>query len=118
VTSNADHNWRIAKSIFAGPANSTLIQRTTFEALNGKTVGDFNLYLLLKPYLKNVAANNSATTVVSGGDAYLVAASGDRSEFSAHRASLPWTVQNNITMVSNAYVAVNDGWQDLNVNSR
>src|ERR1700759_5099284 len=58
VTSNAAHDWRITKSIFTDPANSTLIQRTTFEAFNGKTVGDFNLYLLLKPYLKNVAANN------------------------------------------------------------
>ena len=117
VTSNAAHNWRITKSIFTDPANSTLIQRTTFEAFNGKTVGDFNLYLLLKPYLKNVAANNSAMTVLSGGDAYLVASSGDGSEFSALRASLPWTVQNNIAMVSNGYVGVNDGWQDLNVSN-
>ena len=117
VTSNAAHNWRITKSIFADPANSTLIQRTTFEALNGKTIADFNLYLLLKPYLKNVAANNSAMTVVAGGDTYLVAGSGDGSEFSALRASLPWTVENSIVMVSNGYVGVNDGWQDLNVNN-
>jgi glucoamylase len=117
VTSNAAHDWRITKSIFADPANSTLVQQTTFEALNGKTVADFNLYLLLKPYLKNVAANNSSMTVISGGDAYLVASSGDGSEFSALRASLPWTVQNGVAMVSNGYVGVNDGWQDLNVNN-
>ena len=61
VTGNAGHDWRIAKTIFADPSNNTLIQETTFEALNGKTVGDFNLYLLYKPYLKNVAANNNAT---------------------------------------------------------
>ena len=117
VTSNAAHNWRITKSIFTDPANSTLIQETTFEALDGKTVADFNLYLLYKPYLKNVAANNNAMTVVSGGDTYLAAGSGDGSEFSALRASLPWTVQNEITMVSNGYVGVNDGWQDLYVNN-
>jgi len=30
VTSNADHSWRITKTIFADPSNSTLIQQTTF----------------------------------------------------------------------------------------
>jgi glucoamylase len=117
VTGNAGHNWRITKSIFADPSNSTLIQQTTFEALNGKTVGDFNLYLLYKPYLKNAATKNSAMTVVSGSNTYLVAASGDGSEFSALGASLAWTVQNNVTMVSNGYYGVNDGWQDLYVNN-
>ena len=57
ATVNAGHNWRITKTIFADPSNNTLIQETTFEALNGKTVGDFNLYLLYKPYLKNAAAD-------------------------------------------------------------
>ena len=113
VTGNAGRNWRIAKTIFADPSNSTLIQETTFEALNGKTVGDFNLYLLYKPYLKNVAANNSAMTVASGGSAYLVASSGDGSAFSALGASLGWTMQNGAVMTSNGYFAVNDGWQDL-----
>ncbi len=113
VTGNAGHNWRITKVIFADPSNSTLIQETTFQALNGKTVGDFNLYLLYKPYLKNAAANNSGSTVVSGGAAYLVASSGDGGEFSALRASLDWTVENGITMASSGYYGVNDGWQDL-----
>jgi glucoamylase len=117
VTGNAGHDWRIAKTIFADPSNNTLIQETTFEALNGKTVGDFNLYLLYKPYLKNVAANNSAMTVGSGGNAYLVASSGDGSEFSALGASLGWTVQNGAVMASNGYFAVNDGWQDLFVSN-
>jgi glucoamylase len=117
VTGNAGHDWRIAKTIFADPSNNTLIQETTFEALNGKTVGDFNLYLLYKPYLKNVAANNSAMTVGSGGNAYLVASSGDGSEFSALGASLGWTVQNGAVMASNGYTAVNDGWQDLFVSN-
>ncbi|HZZ60945.1 MAG TPA: glycoside hydrolase family 15 protein, partial [Roseiarcus sp.] len=117
VTSNAGHDWRISKTIFADPSNSTLIQETTFEALNGRTVGDFNLYLLYKPYLKNVAANNSALTVASGGKTYLAAGSGDGSEFSALGASLAWTVQNGVAMASNGYTGVNDGWQDLIVNN-
>ncbi|MBV9287247.1 MAG: hypothetical protein JO288_05395, partial [Hyphomicrobiales bacterium] len=90
---------------------------TTFEALDGKTVGDFNLYLLYKPYLKNVAANNSAMTAVSGGNTYLIAGSGDGTEFSAVGASRAWTAQNNIAMVSNGYTGTNDGWQDLYVNN-
>jgi glucoamylase len=117
ATSNAGHGWRIAKTIFADPSNNSLIQETTFEALNGKTVGDFNLYLLYKPYLKNFAANNSAMTVGSGANAYLVASSGDGSEFSAVGASLPWTVENGAVMASNGYYAVNDGWQDLFVSN-
>jgi glucoamylase len=117
TTSNASHNWRIAKTIFADPSHNTLIQETTFEALNGKTAGDFNLYLLYKPDLKNVAANNSATTVASGANSYLVASSGDGSTFSALGASLGWTVQNGVSMISNGYYGVNDGWQDLFVNN-
>jgi glucoamylase len=113
TTSNAGHNWQITKMIFADPANSTLIQQTTFRAQNGKTVGDFNLYLLYKPYLKNAAVNNSASTVVSGGNTYLVAISSDSSEYTAFRASLGWTVENGVTMVSSGYYGVNDGWQDL-----
>ncbi len=117
VTGNSGHDWQITKTIFADPSNSTLIQQTTFEALNGKTVGDFNLYLLYKPYLKNVAANNSAMTAVSDGQTYLTAGSGDGSEFSALGASLAWTVQNGVAMASNGYAGVNDGWQDLYVNN-
>ena len=113
VIGNAGHNWRIVKMIFADPSNSTLIQQTTFQALNGRTVGDFNLYLLYKPYLKNAAAHNSGSTILSGGAAYLVAASGDNSEYSALRASLDWAVENGVAMVSSGYYGVNDGWQDL-----
>src|SRR5271166_6160973 len=100
VTGNAGHNWQITKSIFADPSNSTLIQQTTFQSLNGQTVGNFNLYVLYKPYLKNAAAHNSGSTAASGGGAYLVASSSDRSEYSALGASLDWTVENGVTMVS------------------
>jgi glucoamylase len=31
VTGNAGHNWRITKSIFADPSNSTLIQQISFR---------------------------------------------------------------------------------------
>ncbi|MDE1716498.1 amylase, partial [Chromobacterium amazonense] len=38
-TGNAGHNWQISKRIFADPNHDTLIQRVTFTALNGHTVG-------------------------------------------------------------------------------
>ena len=119
VTSNAAHNWKITKTIFADPSQNTLVQQTTFAALNGKTVGNFNLYVLLKPYLNNVAANNSAATVVSGSRTYLVANSNANAGsnagtiWSALGSSLAWTVQGSVTMVSSGYYGVNDGWQDL-----
>ena len=113
VNGNPSHNWQITKMIFADPSNSSLIQQTTFQATNGKKVGDFNLYILYKPYLKNAAAHNSASTVVFNGNSYLVASSSDNSEYSAFRATLGWTVDNGVTMVSNGYYGVNDGWQDL-----
>jgi hypothetical protein len=103
TTDNIGHNWQITKMIFTDPSNSTLIQQTTFQALNGKTVGDFNLYLLYKPYLKNAAADNSGSTVVSGGHTYLVASSSDSSDYTAFRASIGWTVENGVTMVSSGY---------------
>src|ERR1700677_366831 len=114
---NPGHNWQVTKTIFSDPSNNTLIQQTTFKALSGKTVGDFNLYVLYKPYLKNAAMINSAKTVSSGGQTYLVASSNDGSEFSALGASLGWTVENAVTMISNGYSGVNDGWQDLNMNN-
>ena len=68
---------------------------------------------MYKPYLKNAAAHNSGSAVVSGGNTYLVASSTDSAEYSAFRASLGWTVENSVIMVSSGYYGVNDGWQDL-----
>ena len=119
VTSSAAHNWQITKTIFADPSQNTLVQQTTFAALNGKSVGNFNLYLLLKPYLNNVAANNSAATVVSGSRTYLVANSNSNAGsftgtvYSALGSSLAWTLQGGTMMVSSGFYGVNDGWQDL-----
>ena len=119
VTSSAAHNWQITKTIFADPSQNTLVQQTTFAALNGKSVGNFNLYLLLKPYLNNVAANNSAATVVSGSRTYLVANSNTNAGsftgtvYSALGSSLAWTLQGGTMMVSSGFYGVNDGWQDL-----
>jgi len=55
TTSNTGHDWQITKIIFADPSNSTVIQQTTFQSLNGKTVGDFNLYPTVEPLLSAAA---------------------------------------------------------------
>jgi hypothetical protein len=51
----------ITKVIFAVPSSSTLIQQTTFQTLNAKTVRDFNLSTI-QTYPKHVAARNNGST--------------------------------------------------------
>lgn len=111
TTGNDGHNWRINKVIFADPTRDAIIQRVTFTALNGHTVGDFNLYLLFKPYLDNAGSNNSAQTVSTTNGSALVASHNTR--YSALVANLPWKVVNGVSMTSNGYVGQSDGWTDL-----
>ncbi|AUH50057.1 amylase [Chromobacterium sp. ATCC 53434] len=110
-TGNDSHNWRISKRIFADPARDALVQRVTFTALNGRTVGDFNVYTLFKPYLDNAGAGNSAQTVATAGG-YALAAS-HNSRASALMASRPWKTVNGQAMLSNGFVGNSDGWTDL-----
>lgn len=110
-TGNAGHNWQISKRIFADPNHDTLIQRVTFTALNGHTIGDFNLYVLFKPYLDNAGSGNTAQTVAAAGG-YALAAS-HNSRASALLASQPWKTVNGQPMLSNGFVGQSDGWTDL-----
>ncbi|XLM20080.1 amylase, partial [Chromobacterium piscinae] len=110
-TGNAGHNWQISKRIFADPNHDTLIQRVTFTALNGHTVGDFNLYVLFKPYLDNAGSGNTAQTVAAAGGYALAASRNSRA--SALMASQPWKTVNGQPMLSNGFVGQSDGWTDL-----
>ncbi|MCD4500197.1 glycoside hydrolase family 15 protein [Chromobacterium vaccinii] len=110
-TGNDSHNWRISKRIFADPNRDALVQRVTFTALNGHTVGDFNLYVLFKPYLDNAGSGNSAQTVAAAGGYALTASRNSRA--SALMASLPWKTVNGQAMLSNGFVGQSDGWTDL-----
>jgi glucoamylase len=112
TTSNSAHHWRIVKIVYADPMRNSLIERVTFQALNGTTLGDYNLYLLFKPHLDNAGSNNTATTVTaSNGRVMLVGNHNTR--YSALAASLPWKIENGTAMVSNGFEAQSDGWTDL-----
>lgn len=110
-TTNSGHNWSISKTVFTDPTRHALIQRTTFRALNGRTVGNFNLYLLHNPSINNGGSGDTAKTLASGGRTLLVASESTRA--SAIGVSLPWKNVGGATMASVGFVGVNDGWTDL-----
>ncbi|MFC5474881.1 glycoside hydrolase family 15 protein [Paraherbaspirillum soli] len=110
-TANNGHNWQISKTIFVDPTRHALIQRTTFSALNGKNVGNFNLYLLHNPSMNDAGAGDTAKTLASGGRTLLVASKSNRA--SAIGVSLPWKNVGGASMASVGFVGVNDGWTDL-----
>lgn len=110
-TSNSGHNWQISKIIFVDPTRNALIQRTTFSALNGKNVSDFNLYLLHNPSINDAGSNDTATTQSAGGRTLLVTSKATRA--SAIGVSLPWQNVAGASMASAGFVGVNDGWTDL-----
>jgi len=110
-TWNYGHNWRLTKRIFTDPARDALVQRVTLETLNGRTPSQFQLYYLHNPSMDLSGMGDNGVTVVSGGRTYLVAYQGSR--FSALTVSTDWQVNGGVTMVSNGFVGVNDGWTDL-----
>lgn len=112
TTGNGAHNWQIGKTIYSDPTRNSLIERVTFQALNGTQLSDHKLYLLFKPHLDNAGSGNTAfTAATSSGRTMLVGNSNSR--YSALASSLPWTVQGGTTMVSNGFVGQSDGWTDL-----
>ena len=112
TTHNDAHNWRIVKTVFSDPTRNALIERVTFQALNGARIGDYRLYLLFKPHLNNAGEHNTVwTATATNGRTMLVGRHSTR--YSALAVSLPWQVQGGTTMVSNGFVARSDGWTDL-----
>lgn len=104
---NPAHDWRITKRVFTDPARNALIQRVTFQALNGKNVSQFNLYVLHNPAMKDSGANDISKTLAGQGRTWLVASEGANA--SALGVSLPWKND----MASNGFVGTSDGWTDL-----
>jgi glucoamylase len=107
TTGNPAHDWKITKRVFTDPARHALIQRVTFEALNGKTIGQFNLYLLHNPSINDTGGGDSAKALASQGRTFLVASEANRA--SALGVSRPW--KNG--MASSGFVGQSDGWTDL-----
>ena len=111
ATGNAGHNWSISKTVFTDPSRNTLVMRVTFNALGGKTIGDFNLYTLLNPSIDNSGADDTAQTLVAGGRTMLVASQNTRA--SALAITKPWKLSGGAPMVSNGFVGTSDGYTDL-----
>jgi glucoamylase len=99
--------WKITKRIFTDPAHSTLVEHVVFQVLEtGKTVKDFNLFVLNHPGIGNQGDHDNSRTLSQGGRVFIVA-SKPNTAASALAVSLPWK------KVSNGFVGENDGWTDL-----
>jgi glucoamylase len=124
VTTGDNDTWRITKFIFTDPKRNSVIQTVIFETLDQrKMLSDYNLYVLNNPAINNTGGGQGCTqgqdnsrTLSAGGRTMLVA-SEPNSTSSALAVSRPWVVSNGITMVSNGFVGVNDGYTDLFGNS-
>jgi glucoamylase len=113
VTTADSGRWKLTKKFFADPNRDTVVERVTFQTLEpGKTVSDYNVYLLNNPAINNTGAGDNSRTLVSGARTMLVA-SEPNSTSSALAASLPWTVVGGNQMISNGFVGTNDGFTDL-----
>ncbi|WP_437760671.1 glycoside hydrolase family 15 protein [Sorangium sp. So ce1389] len=116
TTTNSGHNWRITKTIFTDPARNTLIQRVQFDALGGKNVTQFNLYLLHNPAMDNSGAGDTSKTVtVTGTVTRTMLVASENSRASALAISRPWKTltTGGPPMVSSGFVGETDGWTDL-----
>ncbi len=99
--------WKITRRIFTDPSRSTLVERVVFQVLqSGKTIKDYNLFVLNHPGIGNQGDNDNSRTVQDGNRKMLVAWKPNTAA-SALAISLPWK------KVSNGFVGENDGWTDL-----
>ncbi len=120
ITTADNGKWKITKNIFTDPKRSSVIQRVTFETLEaGKKASDYNIYLLNNPAINGTGAGgdyqkgaDNSRTLVLNKHSMLVASEPD-STSSALAVSLPWKKIGDRAMVSNGFVACNDGYTDL-----
>ncbi|HEV2320084.1 MAG TPA: hypothetical protein VGV18_10060, partial [Verrucomicrobiae bacterium] len=101
--------WRIIKRIFTDPARSTLVERVVFQVLDsGKSVSDFDLFVLNHPGINNAGGNDNSRSITDG-NRILLAAWKPNAAASALGVSLPWKHKGALAMVSNGFVGQNDG---------
>ncbi len=121
VTSVSNNGkWKITKKIFCDPTRNSVIQRVTFQTLEpGKTIRDYNVYILNNPAINNSGggsdnpsgADNSRTLTAFGRT--MLVASEPNSTSSALAVSIPWKRVDGNEMVSNGFVGQSDGFTDL-----
>ncbi len=119
VTTGANGKWRTTKKFFCDPSHNSVIERVLFETLEpGKSVSDYDVYLLNNPAInnsgggQNSGGNDNSRTLSAGGRTFL-AASEPGSTSSVIGVSLPWKQNAGEPMVSNGFVGTNDGFTDL-----
>ncbi len=99
-----DERYRIDKDVIADPARDAVLQRVTFTPLRGAR-GDFRLFALLAPHLKNRGDGNTAWLGESDGAPVLFA---ERDGYAlAFACSQPWR------SMSVGFAGVSDGWHQL-----
>ncbi|HEV2579950.1 MAG TPA: glycoside hydrolase family 15 protein, partial [Ktedonobacteraceae bacterium] len=110
VVTNTARNgdYQITKIIFADPTRNSLIQQTTFKALQGH-LADYQLYVYYNPAIHNKGDNNNSSTKTYQGRVILVSTSGAGKYASALAASLPYQKG----MTSSGFLGQSDGWTDL-----
>jgi glucoamylase len=111
VTTNPGHHWRITKEVLTDSRRSSLVVQTRFEALDGRALGDFNLFVFHDPSLDNSNAGDTSRTRGYRGRTLLVASQGTRA--SALALSRPWVLAGSRPRVSSGFVGVSDGRADL-----
>lgn len=105
--------WRITQLIFTDPSRPTLVERIVFDVRQpGKTVKDFNLFVLNHPGIGDAGDHDNSRTLAHHGRIMLVAFKPNEAA-SALAVSLPWKSDSGHARVSNGFVGVNDGWTDL-----
>jgi glucoamylase len=119
VTTGANGKWRTTKKFFSDPSRNSVIERVLFETLEpGKTVSDYDVYLLNNPAINNsgggqdAGTNDNSRTLTVGGRTFL-AASEPGSLSSVVGTSLPWKQTAGQPAVSHGFVGTNDGFTDL-----
>jgi len=113
VTIANNGSWKITKTIFTDPSRPTVVQRVVFQTLqSGKTVQDYNLFVLNHPGIENQGGNDNSRTLTNGNRIMLVASKPNTTS-SALAVSLSWNTNGTNVEVSNGFVGVNDGWTDL-----
>ncbi|SHG34258.1 glucoamylase [Kaistia soli DSM 19436] len=100
-----DGRWRIEKEVLTDPKRETLLQRLTFEALQGSE-SDYRLFGLIAPHLINGGSNNTAWIDDYKGTPMLFA-TGAKAGALAVACSVPFLAR------SVGYVGASDGWQQL-----
>lgn len=100
-----DGRWRIEKEILTDPKREVLLQRLTFEALQGD-IGDYRLFGLIAPHLINSGSDNTGWIGDYKGVPMLFA-TGKSAGALAVACSAPFLAR------SVGYVGSSDGWQQI-----